>query len=79
MDGAMLLNGGGATKTTMSANPQMQKHVADLRRLIQLQNHVILRLSSLFILVVITTVALINTAHFHHPNDDFSRGGGNNN
>ncbi|KAL3801137.1 hypothetical protein ACHAW5_011085 [Stephanodiscus triporus] len=54
----------------MSANPQMQKHVADLRRLIQLQNRVILGLSLLFVLVVVTTVALINTAHFHHPNDD---------
>ena len=45
----------------------MQKQVADLRRLIRLQNRVILGLSVLFAVVVMTTIALINTPH---PNDD---------
>jgi serine/threonine protein phosphatase PrpC len=51
----------------------MQKQVADLHRLIRLQNRVILGLSSLFAVVVMTTIALINTAGgriLPHPNDD---------
>jgi hypothetical protein len=44
----------------LSPNPQMQKQVADLHRLIRLQNRVILGLSSLFAVVVMTTIALIN-------------------
>jgi serine/threonine protein phosphatase PrpC len=66
----MLLSGSGAKKAMMSSNPQMQKQVADLQRLIRLQNRVLLGLSSLFVVVVMTTIALINTAHIPHPNDD---------
>ena len=69
-----MLNGG-ATKMMMSSNPQMQKQVVDLQRLIRLQNRVILGLSSLFAVVVMTTIALINTGghNITHPNDDRRR------